>query len=36
VEQFSELVDQLVSYESEANPLYYATRVVDGLRDEIR
>jgi hypothetical protein len=24
VEQFSTLVDQLVAYESDANPLYYA------------
>jgi hypothetical protein len=36
VEQFSKLVDQLVSYESKTNPLYYAMRFVDGLRDEIR
>jgi hypothetical protein len=36
VEQFSALVDQLTAYEAEANPLYYAMRFVDGLRDEIR
>jgi hypothetical protein len=30
------LLDQLTTYESEANPLYYATRFVDGLREEIR
>jgi hypothetical protein len=36
VEQFSELVDQLLSYESDANPLYYAMRFVDGLRDDIK
>jgi hypothetical protein len=29
-------VDQLTTYESEANSLYYATRFVDGLREEIR
>jgi hypothetical protein len=29
------LVDQLVAYESDANPLYYAMRFVDGLRDDI-
>jgi hypothetical protein len=36
VDQFSALVEQLTAYESEANPLYYATRFVDGLREEIR
>jgi hypothetical protein len=36
VDQFSALVDQWTTYESEANPLYYATRFVDGLREEIR
>jgi hypothetical protein len=36
VEQFSALVDQLAPYESDSNPLYYAMRFVDGLRDEIR
>jgi hypothetical protein len=30
------LVDQLVAYEYEANPLYYAMHFVDGLRDDIR
>jgi hypothetical protein len=30
------LVDQSVAYESDANPLYYAMRFVDGLRDDIR
>jgi hypothetical protein len=36
VMQFSELVDQLMSYESEANPLYYAMHFVDGLKQGIR
>jgi hypothetical protein len=36
VDQFSILIDQLVAYEAEANPLYYATRFVDGLKEEIR
>jgi hypothetical protein len=36
VEEFSTLVDQLAAYESKANPLYYAMRFVDGLRDDIR
>jgi hypothetical protein len=34
--QFSELVDQLMSYESDANPLYYAMHFVDGLKQDIR
>jgi hypothetical protein len=36
VEEFSTLVDQLVAYESKANPLYYAMGFMDGLRDNIR
>jgi hypothetical protein len=32
IEQFSGLVDQLVAYEEESNPLYYAMRFVDGFR----
>jgi hypothetical protein len=36
VERFSALVDQLAAYESESNPLYYATRFLDGLRDDIK
>jgi hypothetical protein len=36
VDQFSSLVDQLAAYEAEPNPLYYATRFVDGLRDNIK
>jgi hypothetical protein len=34
--QFSELVDQLMAYESDANPLYYVMRFVDGLKPEIK
>jgi hypothetical protein len=36
VEQFSSIVDQLVAYESGANPLYYAMWFVDGLKENIR
>jgi hypothetical protein len=36
VVQFSELVDQLLSYESDANPLYYAMCFVDGLKPDIK
>ena len=36
IEQFSNLVDQLLTYESVADPLFFSTRFVDGLRDDIR
>jgi hypothetical protein len=36
VDQFSTLIDQLVAYEPNTNPLHYATRFVDGLRDDIK
>jgi hypothetical protein len=36
VEHFSSLVDQLSAYEASTNPLYYAMRFVDELRDEIK
>jgi hypothetical protein len=36
VDQFSTLVDQLAAYEPNTNPLHYATRFVDGLRDDIK
>jgi hypothetical protein len=36
VEQFSTPVDQLVAYESDANPLYYAMWFVDGVKEDIR
>jgi hypothetical protein len=36
VNQFSVLVNQLAAYESNFNPLYYATRFVDGLRDDLK
>jgi hypothetical protein len=36
VDQFSTLVDQLAAYEPNANPLHYATRFVDGPRDNIK
>jgi len=36
VSKFSELVDQLVACGQQSNPLYYTTRFIDGLRDDIR
>jgi hypothetical protein len=36
VDQFSELIDKLASYESGTNQLYYAMRFVDGLREDIK
>jgi hypothetical protein len=36
VDRFSALVDQLAAYECTDNPLYYAMRFVDGLRDDIK
>jgi hypothetical protein len=36
VQQFSRLVDQLLAYDSHANPLYFAMHFVDGLRDDIK
>jgi hypothetical protein len=36
VDHFSSLVDQLAAYEVELNPMSYATRFVDGLRDDIK
>jgi hypothetical protein len=36
VDQFSVLVDQLATYISDADPLYYAMRFVDGLQDDIK
>jgi hypothetical protein len=36
VEEFSALNDQLATYESEANPLYYTMCFVDGLQYDIR
>jgi hypothetical protein len=35
VAQFSELLDQLIAYGHSTDPLYYTTRFVDGLRDDI-
>jgi hypothetical protein len=34
--RFSELVDQLIAYGHTTDPLYYSSRFVDGLRDDIR
>jgi hypothetical protein len=36
VDQFSSLVDLLAAYEGNVNPLYYAMRSVDGLRDDLK
>jgi hypothetical protein len=36
VDQFSSLVDLLVAYEGDVNPLYYAMRSVDGPRDDLK
>jgi hypothetical protein len=36
VEHFSALVDQLATYETTDNPLYYTMRFVDGLHDDIK
>ncbi|CAO1939527.1 unnamed protein product [Urochloa humidicola] len=36
ISEFSTLVDQLDAYESVSDPLYFTTRFVDGLRDDIR
>jgi hypothetical protein len=36
VDCFSELVDLLVAYEHNTDPLYYTMRFIDGLRDDIK
>jgi hypothetical protein len=36
VDRFSTLIDQLATYEANANPLHYATCFVDALRDDIK
>lgn len=36
VEEFSGLVDHLIAYGHSTDPLYYTTRFIDGLRDDIR
>jgi hypothetical protein len=36
IDQFCELVDQLKAYSKDTNPLYYTTRLIDGLRDDIK
>jgi hypothetical protein len=36
VDQFSILIDLLAVYKANASPLHYATRFVDGLRDDIK
>jgi hypothetical protein len=35
VYRFAELIDQLASYKTTADALYYVTRVIDGLHDDI-
>lgn len=36
VDKFTELVDQLKAYTTTPDHLYYTTRFIDGLRDDIR
>lgn len=36
VERFSSLVDQLVAYDSPPDALYFTTRFIDGLREDIK
>jgi hypothetical protein len=36
VEEFSQLVDQLSSYTTTTDPLYYTLQFIDGLRDDIK
>jgi hypothetical protein len=36
IDKYTGLVERLVAYSKNADPLYYATRFVDGLRPEIR
>jgi hypothetical protein len=36
VKRFSSLVDQLVAYEVETNPLYYAMRFIDGMHEDTK
>jgi hypothetical protein len=36
VDQFSQLVDQLNAYQPNADFLYYTTKFIDGLRDDVR
>jgi len=36
IDNFSELVDQLLAYTRHTDPLFFAMRFMDGLRDEIR
>jgi hypothetical protein len=36
VDQFCELIDQLKAYSKDTNPLYYTTRFIDGLKDDIK
>ncbi|WVZ81560.1 hypothetical protein U9M48_028917 [Paspalum notatum var. saurae] len=36
IDQFAGLIDQLIAYGHQNDPLYYATRFVDGLADDIK
>jgi hypothetical protein len=36
IDKFVELVDQLKAYSSNIDPIYYTTRFVDDLKDEIK
>jgi hypothetical protein len=35
IDKFCELIDQLQAYNPHIDPLYYTTRFIDGLKDEI-
>jgi hypothetical protein len=36
IDQFSELVDELMAYEHSSNYCYYTTRFVAGLKDDVK
>jgi hypothetical protein len=36
IERFFELVDQLTTYESHTDPLYYTMRFIDGLKNAFK
>jgi hypothetical protein len=36
ITEYTKLVDQLIAYGKHTNPVYFAMRFVDGLRDDIR
>jgi hypothetical protein len=36
IDRFSKLVDRLMAYESQSDPLYFTMRFIDGLHDDLR